>query len=139
MKISLVRITNHEGIKCYAPLDAEATTALESSPDVIMVDYKKKRNAGNHRRYFAFIKASFDMQDEYDCPSIWRKYIQMKAGFFDEVVTAKGVVMYWPQSISWEDLDENEFKKLFDDVVNAFLKYYGHPLSESQIDKICSF
>jgi len=37
--------------------------------------------------------------------------IYSEAGFFDEVVTGKGQVLYWPQSISWSKLDEIEFKE----------------------------
>ena len=93
---------------------------------------------GNHKRFFAFINMSFDMQDEFDSPEIWRKYITMKAGFFDEIVTKKGI-QYWPQSIAWERLDEIEFKELFAKVVNAFIKYYGNGLNELQINSILEF
>jgi len=105
----------------------------------VMVDIKKGRNVGNHRRFFAFINMTFDLQDEFDNKDIWRKYIQMKAGFFTEVVTANGKIMYWPQSISWDQLDETAFKDLFNKVVNAFLKYYGNDLNDIQINTIMEF
>jgi len=104
----------------------------------VMADIKSKRNPGNHKRFFAFVNQSFDMQDEFDNTEIWRKYITMKAGFFDEVVTAKGV-QYWPKSISWDELDEIEFRDLFSRVTNAFIRYYGQGLNEIQINSILEF
>lgn len=104
----------------------------------VMADIKANRNPGNHKRFFAFVNQSFDMQDEFDEKDIWRKYITMKAGFFDEVVTAKGV-QYWPRSISWDELDEIEFKDLFSKVTNAFIRYYGQDLNEIQLNSILEF
>jgi len=113
---------------------------LSGIPDgEIMADLKKKRNIKNHRRFFRFIEVTFDMQDTFDSIKVWRKYITMKAGFFDEVITAEGKVMYWPQSISWDELDEIKFKDLFNQVVNAFLKYYGQGLDDMQINSIVEF
>lgn len=105
----------------------------------VMADIHKNRSTGNHRRFFAFIKMSFDMQDHYEEPEIWRKVIQMKAGFFDEVVTEKGEALYLPQSIAWDKLDEIEFKDLFSRVINAFIKYYGNGLNTIQINSILEF
>jgi len=113
---------------------------LSGIPDgEIIADLRKNRNVKNHRRFFAFIKMSFDMQDTFDSMEVWRKYITMKAGFFDEVINAEGKVLYWPQSISWDELDEIKFKDLFTQVVNAFLKYYGQDLDDMQINSIVEF
>jgi len=113
---------------------------LSGIPDgEIIADLRKNRNVKNHRRFFAFIKMSFDMQDTFDSMEVWRKYITMKAGFFDEVINAEGKVLYWPQSISWDELDEIKFKDLFTQVVNAFLKYYGQDLDDMQINSIVGF
>lgn len=113
---------------------------LSGIPDgEIMADLRKNRNVKNHRRFFAFIKMTFDMQDTFDSMEVWRKYITMKAGFFDEVINAEGKVLYWPQSISWDELDEIKFKDLFTQVVNAFLKYYGQDLDDMQINSIVEF
>lgn len=113
---------------------------LSGIPDgEIIADLRKNRNVKNHRRFFAFIKMSFDMQDTFDSMEVWRKYITMKAGFFDEVINAEGKVLYWPQSISWDELDEIKFKDLFNKVVDAFLKYYGQDLDDMQINSIVEF
>lgn len=105
----------------------------------VMADIKKNRNPGNHKRIFAFFRQTFDMQDDFDNPEQWRKYMQMKAGHYELVVAPNGNEMYWPLSIDWDKLDEIEFKKLFTEIVNAFIKYYGRDLSDLQINSILEY
>jgi hypothetical protein len=122
----------------FAPMSADDEQALSGQTEIIF-DFKKKRSAGNHRRYFAFIKQAFDMQEHYDSKEIFRKVLQMQAGHFDEVITEKGKPVYLPRTINWDELDEVEFKKLFNEVVNAFIKVYAHKLNDMQINQIVGF
>lgn len=112
---------------------------ISQLPKEMMGELHKKRSPGNHRRYFAFLKQSFDMQDFYDDREVWRKVLQLKAGFYDEVISDKGKVVYLPRSIEWTKLDELEFKDLFNRMVNAFLKDFGDKLNEYQINSIIAF
>jgi hypothetical protein len=105
----------------------------------MVVDIKKNRNAKNHRRFFAFVKATFDMQDHYDSIENWRKILQMRAGHYDPVVTEKGGTVYMPRSINWDELDETEFRPLFNDVINAFTSVYGERLTENQWNQVLGF
>lgn len=136
----MVKAFSHQGLDLYAPVDADSEKRI-NGVDEFIFDYKKNRSAGNHRRYFAFINTAFDMQDTYDSPEIFRKYIQMLAGHFDTVISARtGEAMYWPRSIDWSSLDdEGEFRKLFNEVVNAFLGWYGKELSDYQINQLVGF
>jgi len=113
---------------------------LSGIPDgEIIADLRKNRNVKNHRRFFAFIKMSFDMQDTYETIDIWRRVLQMKAGHFDEVVTEKGKLLYLPKSIAWDELDEIEFRPLFTEIVNAFIRDFGHNLNDLQINSVVEF
>ena len=105
----------------------------------VMADIRKNRSPGNHRRFMGFIRQSFDMQDDFDNVTTWRKYIQMKAGHYEAVVTPKGETMYWPKTISWDELEEGDFRELFKDVTNAFIKYYGNDLNDIQINSILEY
>ena len=104
-----------------------------------MADIHKNRNPGNHRRFFAFINQAFDMQEHYEEQEVFRKVLQLKAGFFDEVIGDKGNIIYLPRSIAWDKLDETEFKELFTKVVNAFIRDFGDKLNEIQINSIIEF
>ncbi len=102
----------------------------------VMVEYTKGRNYENHKRFFAFINQTFDMQDFYDDKSIYRKYLTMKAGYFDSAVTPKGVTIFMPQSISFEKMDEPEFQELFSKCINVFINELGNGIRREELDNI---
>lgn len=135
----MVKASSVDGLALYAAVDADSEKRINNVNEFIF-DYKKSRNPKNHRRYFAFIKNAFDMQDQYDNQEIFRKYLEMLAGHFDTVISARtGEAMYWPRSIGWDALDETEFRKLFDEVVNAFLNWYGDKLNDHQVSKLLEY
>ena len=135
--IARVSLPGYE-LPLFAPMSADDEDALRGATEIIF-DYKKKRSAGNHRRYFSFIKQAFAMQEHYDSREIFRKVLQLEAGHFDAAVTPEGKAVYLARTISWDELGEVEFKKLFNEVVNAFLKVYGHKLDQWQINQIAGY
>ena len=140
MKAAMVKLSSDQ-LRAYSgvalvPVDND----LDGIPfEEVMVEIHVKRNPKNHRRYFSFVRQAFSMQEDFEEEEIFRKYIQMKAGHYDAVVTPKGETMYWPKSIDWSKLEEPEFKKLFNEVVNAFIRYYGKKLDEHQINAILEY
>lgn len=76
---------------------------------------KRIRNPKLHRKYFAMINLIFDNQDNYKNVDSFRKIMQMKAGYYTTEVTDKGTI-YIPTSIAYEEMDESEFKELFEKV-----------------------
>ena len=118
----------------------EADEKALAGLDEVIYDLKKNRSPGNHRRYFAFIRLAFDMQEHFGNDTIFRKHLQIAAGHVDIVIDPKtGETMLIPKSISWDELGEDEFKPLFNDVINAFINVYGERLDPSQIDQIVRF
>lgn len=124
------------------PVDDESLAAIRGMKpgDLIKMPYKKARNPQNHRRWFAFVNTSFDMQDQYEDKEIWRKVLQMLAGHFDTVIDQKGATHYWPRSISFKELDDEQvFKDLFARAVRAFLSRYGGGMSEEDFMRALDF
>ncbi len=106
----------------------------------VLIEHKRGRSARNHRRFFAFVNLTFDWQDTYDDEVIWRKVLEMGAGHFDTVIDMRGNAHFWPKSIAWDELDdEQEFRTLFSQVVNAYLTRYGQQLSETQVNMVVQF
>ena len=138
-KVIMIKASSVDGLDLYAAIDADSEKRINGVQEFIF-DYKKNRSAANHRRFFAFIQTAFDMQDTYDNKEVFRKYLEMLAGHFDTVIAARtGEAMYWPKSINWDSLDEDEFRKLFTEVVNAFLGWYGQKLDDMQINQLVGF
>ena len=108
----------------------------------LVIDVKEERNPDNHRRFFAFMRTAFDMQSVYDNPEKFRKYVQMKAGHYEEIVTPEGKVLYVPLSIKWSELKEDKFRELFKSCITAFLAFYNKyvgQMSDGQFYKIIDF
>lgn len=140
MKTVLLKLTPEQAKGYHGPVFAPVDDDCEGIPyGEVMADIKKNRNPGNHRRFFAFMRQAFAMQEFYDEPEVFRKVLQLKAGFFDEVITDKGKPVYLPRSIAWDELDEIEFKELFTKVVNAFMRDFGDRLNDIQINSILEF
>ena len=135
LKTSTDKLNGYQGV-VFLPRDDDCSSVPYGD---VIADFNKKRNVKNHRRYFAFINTSFEMQDHYDNVKQWRIVLQLKAGHFDLVVTEKGKNLYLPRSINWDELDELEFRPLFNDVVNAFIKDFGDKLDEHQINAILEY
>jgi hypothetical protein len=121
--------------------DEAARILFRYSPgDEVLVEHKVGRSAKNHRRAFAFFNLTFDWQDTYDDPTIWRKVCEIAAGHCDIVIDKHGDTHYWPKSISWDAIDdEQEFRELFDRVVRAYLARWGAGLNAAQLNMIANF
>lgn len=135
LKINASQLTAYQG-----PVLVPVMDDCEKVPyGEVVVEIKRNRNPKNHRRFFAFVKQAFDMQDHYDEQEVFRKVLQLKAGFFDLVVSEKGQNVYLPKSVAWDQLDEIEFKELFTRVVNAFIRDFGGRLNDIQINSILEY
>jgi len=124
------------------PATEEAQHMLAELPkyDDVLVTVKTGRSVKNHRRLFSFFKMTFDWQDEYENFDIWRRVLTLKAGHFLTVVDKKGNTQFWPLSISFRELDdEQKFKKLFNEIVRVYLKDFGGNLSQDQINQANSY
>jgi len=121
------------------PPDEESKELLRAFSGSVMVDIKKCRNPGNHRRYFAFINKAFDNQDHFPNVNGFRKWLQMRAGLYYTVEAPNGHIMFIPESICWEDMDEIEFKKAFNDVVQVYIDWNGSNLDENALNEIVRF
>lgn len=100
---------------------------------VISADIKQARNYEQHKRFFSFLETTFDMQDHFTEPEAYRKWITMKSGYFDTIVTPKGDTLFVAQSISFEAMDEDIFKKLFDTAIDVFIRELGKGLTDQEL------
>jgi len=100
-------------------LDSEKYNKVPLGADV-KCEYVKGRNYQNHKRYFAFIKILFDSQEKFKDETVFRQFLQVRAGY-GIPITINDLTMIMPDSIAYERLDESEFRKLFSRVIDAAL------------------
>lgn len=92
--------------------------------------YATARNPKFHRLVFAVTTAVIDNAPE---DSYWHgkdayhfiKAVELKAGMVDEIVDLNGEVHLIPKSIAFENMSEDEFKKLFDALVTEAARILG--------------
>lgn len=129
MKISLVK--TNAGLIAATDEDQAMMATLETG-EVYEFQVRKFRNYKFHRKFFAMLNIVYDNQEQYHNFDHFRKVITMKAGYFDEVVTEKGVV-FLPKSIAFDKMDQSDFEKLYDKVLDECIKIV--PVSKEEIQK----
>jgi len=84
-------------------------------------DYKFEvthpRNYKFHKKFFALLNLGFANQDKIKDYTEYRIIKTMQAGFFKIIVTEKGKV-YYPESISFSNMDELEFEQVYKTVLD---------------------
>ena len=113
----------------------EAIDKLGNDP--IRVQVKRIRNVDHHRKYFALLNLAYDYWEPfiapYDIPS-WagdlqpqknfdrfRKDIAILAGFYEITSRLNGELRVEAKSISFANMDQDEFEDLYDKTLNVIL------------------
>ncbi len=128
MKIILIK-TPH-GYQPHSPETIE-WDEKNSVGEVVHADFKKMRNAGFHRKLFALLQLAFqywepgEIDSKYGTPQKnfdrFRKDLIILAGFYNIVVRLDGSTRIEAQSISFGSMDNNEFEKMYNKVLDVIL------------------
>lgn len=94
-------------------------------------DFKKSRNPKFHRKAFALLNTAFQYWDPGEINSQFgtpqknfdqfRSDITILAGFFDVVIRIDGSTRIVPKSISFSNMDDTEFEKWYNAVINVII------------------
>lgn len=85
--------------------------------EMLAFEYKKPRSGPFHRRHFKLLRWIFDAQETFVDEYAFRKWGEMEAGYALVVPLPDGQVIKLPKSISYETLDDEEFRELHEKVV----------------------
>lgn len=115
----------------------------------VRVSVKKSRNPKFHRKAFALFKLAFDAWDapevEYKGEPVsksfdqFRKDITVLAGHRDVVINLKGHVRVTAKSLSFSEMDEEDFAVVYKSILNVvwrkFLSQKGYK-TEAEIERV---
>ncbi|MCB7127924.1 MAG: DUF1367 family protein [Candidatus Brocadiales bacterium] len=101
-----------------AALDAEEAMHKIANGSLVMVEIKRGRNLAHHRLFFALLHLVHTNQDRYDTFEGFRTAFLIGLGWCDTVVCKDGKVGYMARSISFANMDQATFDRLFNDAVN---------------------
>ena len=124
------------------PADQDTVDSLNKMPmgEDVLVTYKKGRSVQNHKRFFTFVKSTFDWQDTYENDEVWLHVLKVLAGHYELVVGKNGSTQYVSKSINFGAMDETEFCAFFNRVIDGYLKSdYAKGLSNQQLSMVAMY
>ena len=144
MEINLIKTLS--GLVPSDP-DSEAWYNKLKVGNVVHAEFKKYRHPMFHRKYFALLNIGFDnwqpgeINSKYGTPEKnferFRKDIAILAGYFDLVIRLDGTSRPEAQSISFANMDQDEFEKLYSKTIDILIKnVYGSSLDADGLNEI---
>lgn len=124
MKIQVVK-TSNGFLKPAYNSDYELFNKIKPN-EIIEIEYRKKRNVRFHRLFFALMNLAYENQEAYTLLDVMRKDIIKHAGYYTERVNAiTGEITQETNSISFSNMEENEFNKLYEDCKTVISQWLG--------------
>ena len=106
---------------------------------VIGADIKQARSYPNLKRMFDFLNKSFDMQEFYTDLEVYRNWITVASGHFKIIVYPDGKTELIPKSWAFENMPEEDFRKLFKSAIGAFIEEFGQGMSDDEFMRIINY
>ena len=124
MKIQVVK-TSNGFLKPAYNSDYDLFSKIKPN-EIIEIEYKKKRNVRFHRLFFALMNLAYENQEAYTILDVMRKDIIKHAGYYTEHINAiTGEITQEPNSISFSNMEETEFNKLYTDCKTVISQWLG--------------
>lgn len=126
---------------CLEPHDKDTQKYIlnRKVSDIISAEIKQARNYENHKRFFSFIDTTFDMQEHFTSKEHYRKWLIMKCGWYDTIVAPNGNTIFTHKSISFESMDEIEFRELFSQAIDVFIAELGNGMTDKELMKVIQY
>jgi len=120
--------------------DASRETMNKVPPgEIVKIKFSRARNYENHKRFFAFLHTTFGMQEHFQTFEHYRRWICMKAGWYDAITAPNGNTFFTAKSISFDKMEEDEFQKLFSTCIDVFLRELGKGVTEDELMQVIDF
>ena len=129
MNLTLSKVPNG-----FMPADQETKDFHDKMKvgEIIHGYFKKIRNPRFHRKLFALLNLAFEywepgeINSKYGTPEKnfdrFRKDLLIISGYYDIVIRMDGTARPEAKSISFAAMDDTEFEKLYNSVLNVILK-----------------
>jgi hypothetical protein len=119
------------GLVPLYPSDFDEKRKLKLGQDYEVI-IKRPRNLGFHKKFFALLNIGFENTSLDMSLTAYRHYITIKAGFFTAYQTTKGI-FYEPDSISFTNMDNDEFQEVYSRVLDRIIEDIG--ATKEEIEK----
>lgn len=110
------------------------------------VEIKRTRNPRFHRKTFAFMQFCFsywkgdrEFQSEAKQFNTFRNHLTVIAGHYDQLVNIHGEIRIEAKSLSYANMNAEEFEELYNSLILAAMKTIFHTTDEETYNKLISF
>lgn len=146
MEVMLVK-TPDGTLRGSLEADREAIKALPAARD-IRAKITQHRNYLFHKKFMALVRLGFDAFEPADIRykdktitpeknfDEFRRYIIVKAGYFDIIGYPDGSVKVRAKSISFASMEPEDFEKLFNKTIDVLLAEVLHTYTKDDIDRV---
>lgn len=131
-----------------APADQQAVDWIAKLKlgQVVRAELARVRNYKFLRKYFALLNFAFDAWEpqtkEYKGEPVQKNFDQFRrdvtilAGYYEASYNIKGETRLTPKSISFANMDEDEFGALYSDTINVILSRILTNYTRSDLDEV---
>jgi hypothetical protein len=120
----------------WEPVDVEAKKIFKRYKvgELVELEHTIKRNLKFTAKYFVMLKLTFENQDL--CPNIdlFRKLVQIQAGYYYWINLIDGAKQKESVTIKFTKMDDLEFEKLYSAVFDVCLKILGLKSEELELE-----
>lgn len=111
----------------FQPRDKESAewAAKKKIGSAHEVKESETRNYRFLKKYFGMLNMAFENQEQFPTVETLRKAAQVDAGYYDLEGHLDGTYSKIARSIAFGSMSEEEFSKLYSDVLNVILKHFG--------------
>lgn len=88
------------------------------------------RNPKLHKKFMALIRTVFENQSQFTNEKALRQQLLIQAGFYYEVVNENGTKRPEAMSLSFDEMDEFEFRNVYDRVLDVIVLSYNWSAEE---------
>lgn len=148
MKVEMVKMQGGT----FCPIDEIQAEALKKfrNGELYEVEIKQTRNPQFHRKVFAFFNFCFEHWsadktewkyfDERKQFETFRKHLTVLAGFKDVSYTIDGRVRVEAKSLSYGNMEQDEFEQCYSALINAAIKHiFQGTTDENIINQLYAF
>lgn len=128
MKALLVKQLNGSFMPAYDS-DKDNLKRIKAG-EMIEANIVKPRGIKFHRKLFALLNMLFQNQEIYKNLEDLRHDLTVEAGYYRETVNIQGEVIKRAKSISFAAMDELEFEKYYEDILNTIVLHFNFDKEE---------
>lgn len=150
MKIILIK---HAGILLPGDLTTEEWIAKLKPGQSIHADFKRMRGYLFHKKYFSLLNFAFSHIEygdiEYEGVKVepnfdrFREDLTIMAGYYKPVFSLSGEVTPRAKSISFANMQQDEFERLYNASINVILKHvlkhYDREALDGAVNQLMSY